>query len=152
MPGSFILLGALVTAPCAPVLTRFHPRRDVVDAHDSITVVLYHVDMKSMLLVRQFRPALYASLMRAAEKEGKSVDVPLVEGFTCELCAGLVDKDKAMEEIVKEEILEECALHRLRCCNTCWKVNFCCSHKLLHFASQMIRWFAGVGMMCLSKV
>lgn len=82
--------------------------RDVVNSHDSIAVVLHHLDMNCMLLVRQFRPALYASLMRAAAKEGKSVDVPLAEGFTCELCAGLVDKDKAMEEIVKEEILEEC--------------------------------------------
>lgn len=79
----------------------------MVDSHDSIAVVLYHVDMKSMLVVRQFRPALYASLMRAASKDGKSIEVPLAEGFTCELCAGIVDKEKALEEIVKEEILEE---------------------------------------------
>jgi UDP-sugar diphosphatase len=65
--------------------------------------------MNSMLLVRQFRPAMYASLMRTAAKEGKSLDVPLAQGFTCELCAGLVDKEKPMEEIVREEILEECA-------------------------------------------
>ena len=87
-----------------------HTCRDVVESHDSIAVVLYHADLNSMLLVRQFRPALYASLMRAAAKDGKSVDVPLAEGFTCELCAGLMDKDTAVEEIVKEEIFEECAI------------------------------------------
>lgn len=92
------------------VIEEFYVCRDVVDSHDSIAVVLYHVDMKSMLLVRQFRPALYASLMRAAAKDGRAVDVPLAKGFTCELCAGLVDKEKAVEEIVKEEILEECVL------------------------------------------
>lgn len=91
-----------------PRFSQFKLRcRDVVESHDSIAVVLYHVDMKSMLLVRQFRPALYATLMRAAAKEGKSIDVPLAQGFTCELCAGLVDKEKPMEEIVREEILEE---------------------------------------------
>jgi hypothetical protein len=84
------------------------PCRDVVDSHDSIAVVLYHAEKNSMLLVRQFRPALYASLMRAAAKEGKSCNIPLARGFTCELCAGLVDKEKAIKEIVQEEILEEC--------------------------------------------
>lgn len=82
--------------------------RDVVGSHDSIAVVIYHTEMESLLLVRQFRPALYATKLRSAAKSESSCDVPLAQGFTCELCAGLVDKDKDMEEIVKEEILEEC--------------------------------------------
>lgn len=82
--------------------------RDVVGSHDSIAVVIYHKEMDSLLLVRQFRPALYATKLRSAAKNGWSCDIPLADGFTCELCAGLVDKDKSMEEIVKEEILEEC--------------------------------------------
>ena len=31
--------------------------------------------------------------------------------FTYELCAGLVDKDKSLEEIAQEEIDEECGYH-----------------------------------------
>jgi len=79
-----------------------------VGSHDSIAVVIYHKELKSLLLVRQFRPALYATKLRAAANSGSSRDIPLAEGFTCELCAGLVDKEKPMEEIVREEILEEC--------------------------------------------
>ena len=29
-------------------------------------------------------------------------------GFTIELCAGIVDKDKSLEEIAAEEVFEEC--------------------------------------------
>lgn len=29
-------------------------------------------------------------------------------GFTIELCAGIVDKDQSLAEIMKDEILEEC--------------------------------------------
>lgn len=29
-------------------------------------------------------------------------------GVTIELCAGIIDKDKPIEEIAKEEVLEEC--------------------------------------------
>lgn len=29
-------------------------------------------------------------------------------GITLELCSGIVDKDKSLEEIAKEEVLEEC--------------------------------------------
>jgi hypothetical protein len=92
--------------------------RDVVSSHDSICVVLYHRDLDSLLVVRQFRPALYATLLRAAAEpaapnggrgeDEKVASVPLHRAFTCELCAGLIDKSKAVEEIVREEVLEEC--------------------------------------------
>ncbi|WP_458699631.1 NUDIX domain-containing protein [Sulfurospirillum sp. 1307] len=67
-------------------------RWDVVDAHDSVAILLYHKDKDSFVFVRQFRPSIYL-------KNG--------DGFTYELCAGLVDKDKSLKEIAYEEIVEE---------------------------------------------
>jgi len=66
---------------------------EIVDTHDSVAVLIYHKDKKSFVLVKQFRPAVYL----------KNDD-----GYTVELCAGLVDKDKSLVQITKEEILEEC--------------------------------------------
>lgn len=66
---------------------------EVVDTHDSVAVLIYHVEKDAFVLVKQFRPAVYL----------KNRD-----GMTVELCAGLVDKDKSLLEIIKEEIYEEC--------------------------------------------
>lgn len=66
---------------------------EVVETHDSIAVLLYHKTKKAFVLVKQFRPAVYFRNN---------------DGMTVELCAGLVDKDKSLEQITKEEILEEC--------------------------------------------
>lgn len=99
---------------CAP--TPRAPCRDVIDAHDSVAVVIYHTERRALLLVRQFRPALYAGLLRAAahaaagdgaDEKSEAVAPPLAEGFTCELCAGIVDKGLTLAEIAAEEVLEE---------------------------------------------
>ena len=86
--------------------------RDVVKAHDSVAVVLYHKDKNCMLLVRQFRPALYGTLLRGrgiTDTRQAGADAPdLTAAFTCELCAGIVDKDMSLKETVREEVLEEC--------------------------------------------
>jgi len=70
-------------------------RRDweVIETFDSVAVLIYHTEKDSFVLVKQFRPAVYL----------KNDD-----GYTVELCAGLVDKDKSLIQITKEEILEEC--------------------------------------------
>ena len=67
---------------------------EIADTHDSVAILLYHKDKDALILVKQFRPALFV-------KYGK-------DGHTYELCAGLVDKDKSLSQISKEEILEEC--------------------------------------------
>ncbi|OQX73534.1 MAG: NUDIX hydrolase [Campylobacteraceae bacterium 4484_4] len=70
------------------------PKRwEVVETYDSVAVLLYHKTQKAFVLVKQFRPAVYL----------KNHD-----GYTYELCAGLVDKQKPLAVIAKEEILEEC--------------------------------------------
>jgi len=66
---------------------------ELINSHDSVAILLYHKDRKSFIFVKQFRPPVYYSCGN---------------GITLELCAGLVDKDKSIEEIAKEEIEEEC--------------------------------------------
>jgi len=66
---------------------------EVVDAHDSVAILIYHKQKSSFILVKQFRPAVYM----------KNKD-----GLTVELCAGIVDKELSLVQIAKEEIEEEC--------------------------------------------
>ena len=67
---------------------------EAVRSHDSVSILLYHIERKAFLLVKQFRIPVYLN--------DKSIK------FTYELCAGLIDKDKSIEEIALEEIDEEC--------------------------------------------
>jgi UDP-sugar diphosphatase len=67
---------------------------EAVKSHNSVAILLYHTQKKAFLLVKQFRVPVFLN------DNSKT--------FTYELCAGLVDKDKSLEEIAKEEIDEEC--------------------------------------------
>lgn len=79
-------------------------RWDATETHDSIAVVIYHRERDAFLVVRQFRPAVYAASCR-----GSANKPDYTEGFTFELCAGILDKPGlTLEEIVSEEIQEEC--------------------------------------------
>jgi UDP-sugar diphosphatase len=69
---------------------------DMVEVHDSVAILLYHEEHDTFIVVKQFRPPVYL----------KNDD-----GYTYELCAGIVDKDKSLVEIAHEEILEECGYH-----------------------------------------
>jgi UDP-sugar diphosphatase len=66
---------------------------EIVEAHDSVAILLYHKEHRAFVLVKQFRPAVYLNNDH---------------GMTIELCAGIVDKELSLEEIVKEEVEEEC--------------------------------------------
>ena len=66
---------------------------EIVKAHDSVAVLIYHVRSEAFILVQQFRPAVY---------------INNDNGLTVELCAGIVDKELSLEQIAKEEIEEEC--------------------------------------------
>jgi UDP-sugar diphosphatase len=66
---------------------------EVCKSKNSVAILLYHREFDSFLIVKQFRIPVFL----------KNND-----GFTYELCAGLIDKDKTPIEIAKEEILEEC--------------------------------------------
>ncbi len=66
---------------------------EIVKAHDSVAILIYHTQKEAFVLVKQFRPAVY---------------IHNHDGMTVELCAGIVDKALPLEEIAKEEIEEEC--------------------------------------------
>ena len=66
---------------------------EIANTHDSVSILLYHDSLDAFVLVKQFRPAVF---------------LHNDDGYTHELCAGLVDKNKDIDVIAKEEILEEC--------------------------------------------
>ena len=65
---------------------------DLAQVHDSVAILIYHKERDAFVLVKQFRPPVYL----------KNSD-----GFTYELCAGIVDKELSLVEIAQEEIIEE---------------------------------------------
>ena len=67
---------------------------EIVRSHNSVAILIYHRDRESFILVKQFRPAVYLNDNRYS--------------YTYELCAGIVDKKKSLEEIAQDEIEEEC--------------------------------------------
>jgi len=67
---------------------------EAVRSHNSVAILLYHEEKNAFLLVKQFRAPVYLN-------DNSKM-------YTYELCAGLVDKDKSLLEIAKEEIDEEC--------------------------------------------
>jgi len=75
---------------------------DFIEAKDSVSVLLYHKQLESFILVRQFRiPLWYHQRRDINYKKDENM------GYTLELCSGLVDKDLSLEEIAKEECVEE---------------------------------------------
>lgn len=67
---------------------------EIADSLDSVSILIHNIDNESVILVRQFRPAVFL----------KNND-----GYMIELCAGLVDKPNlSLEQIAREEVLEEC--------------------------------------------
>ncbi|MCE3039631.1 NUDIX domain-containing protein [Helicobacter sp. faydin-H10] len=68
---------------------------DIIKSMDSVCILLFDISKEAFVLVRQFRPAVFYNSQK--------------DGYTYELCAGLVDKEgKSLEEIAREEVLEEC--------------------------------------------
>lgn len=97
---------------------------EIVEAHDSVAILIYHKEKKSFILVKQFRPAVYLNNDN---------------GMTVELCAGIVDKKLSLAEIAKEEIEEECGydvplqnIERITSFHT--SVGFAGSKQTLYFA------------------
>eukprot|EP00163_Fabomonas_tropica_P016172 TRINITY_DN2910_c0_g1_i1.p1 TRINITY_DN2910_c0_g1~~TRINITY_DN2910_c0_g1_i1.p1 ORF type:complete len:244 (+),score=60.68 TRINITY_DN2910_c0_g1_i1:152-883(+) len=74
---------------------------DCVNAHDAVAILIYDEDKDAIVLVRQFRPAVYVR----SDDTNTSNPQP---GYTYELCAGIVDKDASLEEIAADEMMEEC--------------------------------------------
>jgi UDP-sugar diphosphatase len=69
---------------------------EAVRSFDSVAVLLYHTQKDAFLLVKQFRPPV---MLNGADVEN---------AYIYELCAGICDKGKSLEETTAEEIDEEC--------------------------------------------
>jgi len=87
-------------------------RWDMVRAHASVACLLFHAGLRSVLLVRQFRPAVWECVRSeglAATPPASTPPPPLAAGFTYELCAGILDKPALPPAAVAaEEVAEEC--------------------------------------------
>lgn len=98
---------------------------EIVNAHDSVAILIYHQEKDSFVLVKQFRPAVYLNNEN---------------GMTVELCAGIVDKELSLEQIAIEEIEEECGydvplekIERITAFHT--SVGFAGSKQTLYYAA-----------------
>uniref|UniRef100_A0A336MRY2 Uridine diphosphate glucose pyrophosphatase NUDT14 n=1 Tax=Culicoides sonorensis TaxID=179676 RepID=A0A336MRY2_CULSO len=83
---------------------------DCLKVHDSVAIIIFNVTRKKLVLVKQFRPAVYYGIV-SEEGDPNNIDYekfPPKIGITLELCAGIVDKNKSLKEIAQEEVLEEC--------------------------------------------
>ena len=69
-------------------------RWEAVLSHDSVAILLYHSQKNAFVLVKQLRVTVLNKNQN--------------NGYMYELCAGIVDKECSIEQIAKEEILEEC--------------------------------------------
>ncbi len=67
---------------------------EAVKCFDSVAVLLYHEEKNALVIVKQFRAPVFFNHNQHTH--------------TYELCAGIIDKDVSLEQIVKEEIDEEC--------------------------------------------
>lgn len=57
---------------------------------------------------------VYAAKLREAQASG-APNPALSVGFSHELCAGIIDKDKALEEIAHEEVGQQLMLRHCMC-------------------------------------
>ncbi|XP_066587042.1 uridine diphosphate glucose pyrophosphatase NUDT14-like [Prorops nasuta] len=81
---------------------------DVMRSHDSVSIIVFNTSRKKLVFVRQFRPASYYSCLPESQESVDLEKYPPTLGLTLELCAGIVDKEKSILEIAKDELREEC--------------------------------------------
>ncbi|XP_064149158.1 uridine diphosphate glucose pyrophosphatase NUDT14 [Loxodonta africana] len=93
---------------------------DFMKTHDSVAILIFNSSRRCLVLVKQFRPAVYAgeverrfpgSLAAIDQDAPKGLLPPLPGsvGVTYELCAGLVDQSGlSLEEVACKEAWEEC--------------------------------------------
>lgn len=83
---------------------------DLLKVHDSVAILIFNLTRKKVVLVKQFRPAVYYGVI-AEKGDINNIDYqkfPPKLGISLELCAGIIDKKLSVKEIAKEEVLEEC--------------------------------------------
>ncbi|XP_040598292.1 uridine diphosphate glucose pyrophosphatase NUDT14 isoform X3 [Mesocricetus auratus] len=93
---------------------------DFMKTHDSVTILMFNSSRRSLVLVKQFRPAVYAGeverlfpgSLAAVERDQPQELKPALPGSVgvmVELCAGIVDQPGlSLEEVACKEAWEEC--------------------------------------------
>jgi len=82
---------------------------DVIRIHDSVSILVFNTSRKKLVFVRQFRPAVYYAFLPECGQDMVDLEsYPPTLGLSLELCAGIVDKDKPLVEIARDELQEEC--------------------------------------------
>lgn len=84
---------------------------DLLEVHDSVAVMIFNISRNVMVMVKQFRPAVYYSSVDKEERSKGVIDTkkyPAKLGLSLEMCAGIVDKNIPLIEVAREEVLEEC--------------------------------------------
>jgi len=67
---------------------------EAVISYNSVSILLWHKERDAFVLVKQLRPAV--------------LHATKTNGYTYELCAGIIDKKASDIQIAKEEVVEEC--------------------------------------------
>ncbi|XP_008139554.2 uridine diphosphate glucose pyrophosphatase NUDT14 [Eptesicus fuscus] len=93
---------------------------DFMKTHDSVTILLFNSSRRSLVLVKQFRPAVYMSEVErrfpgflatvdAGRPRVPPGALPGSAGVMYELCAGIMDQPGlSLEEVACKEAWEEC--------------------------------------------
>ncbi|XP_013193719.1 uridine diphosphate glucose pyrophosphatase NUDT14 [Amyelois transitella] len=84
---------------------------DLLHVHDSVAIIVFNVSRKVLVFVKQFRPAVYYNCISDEDRENSVIDTekyPASLGICLEMCAGIIDKKLSIEDIAREEVLEEC--------------------------------------------
>lgn len=81
---------------------------DVIKSHDSVGILIFNTTRKKLVFVRQFRAAVYYWSIPEKQDKINVKRYPATLGLSLELCAGIVDKNKSLIEIAKDELKEEC--------------------------------------------
>nr|XP_033338370.1 uridine diphosphate glucose pyrophosphatase NUDT14-like [Megalopta genalis] len=81
---------------------------DVAKVHDGVSILIFNTSRKKLVFVRQFRPAYFYTTLPETRGLIDLEKYPPKLGLTLEICAGIVDKDKSLVEIVRDELKEEC--------------------------------------------
>lgn len=83
---------------------------DLVKSHGSVAVIIFNISRNVLICVKQFRPGVYLNSIPDCDKTDpiNTSKYPPDLGLTLEFCAGIIDKNKSLEEIAAEEVLEEC--------------------------------------------
>lgn len=84
---------------------------DLLAVHDSVAIIVFNVTRRVMIFVKQFRPAIYYNCIHPKDRDEDVIDTkkyPASLGIALEMCAGIIDKNIPVNEIAREEVLEEC--------------------------------------------